>query len=154
MASDSHKAAPHDGATPSIRPATPSTSKGVKQKVGSWLRKPFSKGHKSEVTEPKPVGVEIPQEQSSQGTSMTTPDTLLVMAERIDIKQDTIDPTRKAAGYELAIAVIDIFQSVVECTDFILPTPVGKALEQLTKVLGVLKVRSLRDDSDSANNAQ
>jgi hypothetical protein len=54
-----------------------------------------------------------------------------------------VDPARKIAGYKLAIAVIDIFQPVVECTDFVLPTPVGMLLEQLSKALGVLKVGSV-----------
>jgi hypothetical protein len=146
MASDSPKALSHGGSTPPIRPDTPSTSKGVRQKIGSWFRRPSSRGKKGDVAEPKPVGAEIAREPNHQGTSAIAPETLLVTTKSIHIKQDTIDPARKVAGYELAIAVIDIFQPVVECTDFILPTPVGKALEQLTKVLGVLKVCSLCDE--------
>jgi hypothetical protein len=151
MASDFPRAGFQGGSTPPIRPTTPSTSKEMRQKVSSWLRKPFSKGKKSDVTEPKPVGAEINQESNPQASSTTPPETLLVTTESIHIKPDIIDPARQIAGYELAIAAIDIFQSVVEYTEFVVPTPVGKALEQLTKVLGVLKVRSLRGDSDSAD---
>ena len=151
MASDPPKAPPHGGSTPPIRPITPSTSKRISQKIGSWLQKLPSKGKKREVTEPKPVGAEIAQEQSPQATSTTAPETLLVTTESIHIKQDIVNPTRKVTGYDLAITVIEIFQPVVECTEFILPTPVGKALEQLTKVLEVLKVRSFPGYSGSAN---
>ena len=154
MASDSHRAAPHGGSTPPIFQETQSTSKGVRQKLGSWLRRPSSKGKRGEVAEPKPVGAEIVQEQSAQTTPTAAQDTLLVTTERVDIKRDTVDPSKKVAGNELAIAVIEIFQPAVKRTDFILPMPVGKALEQLTKVLGVLKVCSFGDDSDTANNMQ
>jgi hypothetical protein len=151
MASGSPKASSDGGSTPPIRPTTPSTSKGVRHKLESWLRRPSSRSKKGDVAEPKPVGAAIAQEPNTQATSTTAPETLLVTTKSIDIKQDTVDPARKVAGYELAIAVIEIFQPVVECTDLILPTPVGKALEQLTKVLGVLKVSFLRGDSDPAN---
>jgi hypothetical protein len=151
MDSDSHLAAPHGSSALPSRSATPSTSKAVRQKLGSWLRKPFSKSKKSAITEPKPVEAEIAHEQSPQATSMAAPETLLVTTENVDIWQDTVDPARKVVGYELAIAVIDIFQPVVVCTDFVLPTPVGKALETLTKVLGVLKVCSIHDDSAPTN---
>jgi hypothetical protein len=154
MASDSAKAGSQGGSTPPIRPATPSSSKEVRQKFRSWLRKPFSKGKKSDVTESKSVEAEIAHEQNLQTTSMAAPETLLVTTESIHIKPDIIDPARKVAGYELAISAIEIFQSVVEYTEFIVPTPVGKALEQLTNVLGVLKVSSRCDDSGSTNNAQ
>jgi hypothetical protein len=149
MASDSPNARSQGGSTPPIRPATPSTSKEVRQKLGSWLRKPFSKGKRSNVTEPEPVEAEIAQEPDPQGTPTTPHETLLVTTG--SIKPDTIDSARKVAGYELAIAAIEIFQSVVEYTEFVVPTPVGKALEQLTKVLGVLKVRSLCEDICPAN---
>jgi hypothetical protein len=79
---------------------------------------------------------------------MTAPDTLLVRAKNIHVKEDTVDPARKVAGYDLAIAIIDIFQPVVACTDFV-PNPVGMILEQVTKVLGVLKVGSLHEDGGS-----
>ena len=149
MASDSPKAVPPGGSTPLILPDTPSTSNRVGQKLSSWFRKPSSRDKKGEVAEP-----ELAQEPILQATSTTAQETLLVTMERIDIRPDTIDPTRKATGYQLAIAVIEIFQPVVECTDFILPTPVGKALEQLTKVLGVLKVRSICDGSALTNIMQ
>jgi hypothetical protein len=150
MASDSPRAASQGGSTPPIRPATPSTSKELRQKLGSLFRKPFSKGKKAEDIEPKLAGIKIAQEQAPQATSTADPETLLMRTESIHIKEDTVDPSRKIAGYELAITVINIFQSVVESTEVILPNPVGKALEQLTKVLGVLKVSSLHDDSGSA----
>jgi hypothetical protein len=150
MDSDLHQAAARGGSTPPIRPATPSTSKGMRQKLGSWFRRPSSRGKKGDVAEPKPVGGEIAQELNPQDISTTAQETLLVTTESIDINQGATDPARKVAGYELAIAVIEIFQPV-ECTDFILPTPVGKALEKLTKVLGVLKVCSICDDSTPTN---
>jgi hypothetical protein len=153
MASNSPETQSHGGSTPPIHPATPSTSKGVRQKLGSWLRRPSSKGKRGEVAEPKPVGAEIAQEQSAQTTPTAARETLLVTTEKVDIKQETVDPAKKVAGYELAIAVIEIFQPV-KCTNLILPNPVGKALEQLTKVLGVLKVCSFGDNSGSADNMQ
>jgi hypothetical protein len=151
MATDSPRVVSHGGSTPPIGPATPSTSKGLRQKLGSLFQRPSSRSKKSDATEPKPVGAKIAPEQSLQASSTIASETLLVTTDNIDIKQDTIDPARKAAGYELAIRVIEIFQPVVECTNFILPTPVGKGLEQLTKVLGVLKGSSLRDDSGPAD---
>ena len=154
MASDPPKAPPHGSSTPPIRPDTPSTSKGVKQKLGSWFRKSSSKGKKGQVTEPTPVGAETAQEPDPQVASTAAPETLLVTKENIDIKQDTVDPGLKVAGYKLAIKLVEIVQPVVECTSFVLPSPVGKALEQLTKVLQVLKVRSLRGYSGSAKTGQ
>jgi hypothetical protein len=91
------------------RPATPSTSKKVTQKLGSLLRKPFSKS-KNRVPEP---GDESAQDQNPQAILPTAPDTLLVETESIHFKENTVDPARKIAGYELAIAVIDIFQPLV-----------------------------------------
>ena len=154
MASGLPQSVPHGGSTPPIRPATPSTSKGMRQKIGSWLRRPSSRSTKGEVGEPKSGGAEIAQEPNPQAASTTSPETLLVTTKSIHIKQDTVDPARKVAGYELAIAVIEIFQPVVECTDFVLPTPVGKALEQLTKVLGVLQVRFPHSDSGLTNSIE
>jgi hypothetical protein len=131
------------GSSSSIsRPATPSTSKKMTQKLGSLLRKPFSKG-KNRTPEPTPASDEITQDQDPQAILPTAPDNLLVKTENIHFKENTVDPARKVAGYKLAIAVIDIFQPVAECTDLVLPTPVGMLLEQLSKALGVLKVRSL-----------
>jgi hypothetical protein len=148
MASESPNASPHGGSPSPSRPVTPSTSKQGIQKLGSWLRKPFSKG-KSRGAEPTPIGIGMAQEQDSPATSTTDPDTLLVRMESTHIKEDTVGPAKMVAGYNLAIAAIEIFQPIVECTDFVLPTPVGKMLEQLTKVLGVLKVRSFHEDSGS-----
>ena len=72
--------------------------------------------------------------------------------ESIHFKENTVDPAKQIAGYELAIHVIDIFQSVAESTELVLPTPVGMLLEKLTKVLGVLKVRSFAiHDGDPTN---
>jgi hypothetical protein len=150
MASDSPKASSQGGSTPPIRPATPSTSKGLRQKLGSLFQRPSSKGKKGGVTEPKPVGAEIVHGPNPEATSTTAPETLLVTTESIDIRPDTIDPARQIVAYKLAIAVIEIFEPV-ESAESIFSTPVGKALEKLTNVLGVLKVRSLRGDSDSAD---
>jgi len=151
MASESPNAASHGGPTTPIRP---STSKGVGQKFCSWFRKPFSKSKKGQVAEPKPVEAEIAQEPNRQATSTAAPDTLLVTTQTITIKQDTVDPDQEIAGFDLAIALVDIVQPVVDCTTFILPTPVGMALEQVTKILGVLKVRSLHGYNGFANIGQ
>jgi hypothetical protein len=131
----------HSGSSPIGRPATPSTSKKVTQRLGSFFRKPFSKS-KSRTPEPAPASNEIAQDQDPQAILPSAPDTLLVKTESIHFKENTVDPARKIAGYKLAIAVIDIFQPVIECTDFVLPTPVGMLLEQLSKALGILKVSS------------
>jgi hypothetical protein len=139
MASQSPAGASHAGSSPISRPATPSTSKKVTQKLGSLLRKPFLKG-KSRTLEPTPTSDKMAQDQEPQAIVPTVPDTLLVKTESIHFKENTVDPARKVAGYELAIAVIDILQPVVESTEFVLPTPVEMLLEQLTKALGVLKV--------------
>jgi hypothetical protein len=141
----------HDSASPIGRPTAPSTSKKVTQKLGSLLRKPFSRS-RSRTPEPTQAGDEIAQDQNPQAIFPTAPETLLVKTESVNFKENTVDPARKVAGYELAIAVIDIFQPVVECTEFVLPTPVGILLEQLTKALGVLKVGSVTmNDSDFPN---
>jgi hypothetical protein len=126
-------------------------TKKATQKLGSLLRKPFSKS-KSRTPEPTPASHEIAQDQDSQAILATNPDTLLVKTESIHFKENTMDPARKVAGYELAIAVIDIVQPVVECAEFVLPTPVGMLLEQLSKALGVLKVGSVTaNDRDPIN---
>jgi len=122
----------------------------LRQKLGSWFRKPSSKRKKGRVAGPKPDGAEVAQEPNPQATSTTAPDTLLVTTQAITIKQDTIDPAQEAAGFDLAIALIDIIQPV-EFTPFISPTPVGMALEQVTKILRVLKVGSLHGYSVSTN---
>jgi hypothetical protein len=142
MTSESAGGASHGGSSSISRPATPSTSKKVTQKIGSFFRKPFSKS-KSRTPEPAPASNEIAQDQDPQAILPTAPDTLLVKTESIHFKENTVDPARKIAGYKLAIAVIDIFQPVVECTDIVLPNPVGMLLEQLSKALGVLKVGSV-----------
>jgi hypothetical protein len=134
--------------SPIIRPATPSTSKKLRQKLGSWVREPFSRS-KSREAESTTAGIEI---QNPQATSTVAEDTLLVKTESIHFKEDTVDPDRKVARYKLAIAVIDIFQSVVEYTEFVIPNPVGTMLEQLTKVLEVLKVGSFHDDGGGSAN--
>lgn len=92
--------------------------------------------------EPLRASDEIVQDQNPQAIIPTAPDTLLVETESVNFKENTVDPARKIAGYGLAIKVIDIFQSVAESTGLVLPNPVGMLLEQLTKVLEVLKVRS------------
>jgi hypothetical protein len=151
MAPQAPSGASHGSSSPISRPATPSTSRKVTQKLGSLLRKPFSKS-KSQVPEPTPASDETAQNQDPQAILSTASDTLLVKTESIHFKENTEYPARKVAAYKLAIAVIDIFQPVVECTDFVLPTPVGMLLEQLTKALGVLKVRSFRIyDGDFTN---
>jgi hypothetical protein len=141
MASQSPVGASHGSSSSIGRPATPSTSKKVTQKLGSLLRKPFSKSS-SRAPEPTRAIDEIAQYQGPYASSTTAPDTLLVKTENIHFKGNTVYPARKVAGYELAITVIDIFQPVVQGANFVLPTPVGILLEQLTKALGVLKVRS------------
>jgi hypothetical protein len=151
LTSQSLAGASHGHFSPTSRPATPSTSKKVTKKLGSLLRKPFLKS-RSRTPEPTPASDKIAQDQDSQAILATDPDTLLVKTETIHFKENHVDPARKIAGYELAIAVIDIFQPVVKCTEFVLPTPVGMLLEQLTKALGVLKVGSVTtSDSDSTN---
>jgi hypothetical protein len=149
--SQSPTGASYGGSSSVSRPAIPSTSKKVTQKLGSLLRKPFTKS-KSRVPEPTQAGDEIAPNQDPQAILPTAPDTLLVKTESIHFKENAVDPARRIAEYELAIAVIDIFQPVVECTKFILPIPIVMLLEQLTKALGVLKVRSFtRYDGDSIN---
>jgi hypothetical protein len=113
------------------------------RKLASWFQKPFPRS-KDRKTEPTPASADMAQDQNPQATTTTVPDTLLVRTESIHFEEDTVRPTRKIAGYELAIAVIDIFQPR---TDLPLQTPVVKVLEQLTNVLGVLKVRSFHDDA-------
>lgn len=151
MTSQSPAGASHISSSPNSRPATPSTSKKVTQKLGSLLRKPFSKS-KSRAPEPTRAGDEIAQDQDPQAALPPAPDTLLVKTESIHFKENTVDPARKIAGYELAIKVIDIFQSVAESTELVLPNPVGMLLEQLTKVLEVLKVRSFAMPDDDSTN--
>jgi hypothetical protein len=140
IASQSLASASHSSSSSISRPATPSTSKKVAQRFGSLLRKPFSKsrGRTSERTQ---ASAEIAQDQDPQAISSTAPDTLLMKIESIHFKENAVDSAREIAGCELAIAVIDIFQPAVERTELVLPTPVGILLEQLTKALGVLKVR-------------
>jgi hypothetical protein len=151
MASQSPVGASHGSSSSISRPATPSTSKKVTQKLGSLLRRPFSKS-KSRTPKPTSASDEVAQDQDPQAILPTAPDTLLVKTESIHFKENTVDSARKIAGYELAIAVIDIFQPVVECTNSVLPAPVGMLLEQLTKALGVLKVRTFTIyDGDSTN---
>jgi hypothetical protein len=116
------------------------------QKLASWFQKPFprSKGRKAE---PTAASASIAQDQNPQTTPTAVPGTLLVRTESIHFKEDTMSSARKIAGYELAISVIDIFQQVVECTEAVLPTPVGTLLEKLTKALEVLKVGPFHQDS-------
>jgi hypothetical protein len=147
-AAESPSVTSHGGSPPTSRPATPSTSKKAIQKVGSWFRKPFPKSTRREA-EPTAASAEITQDQNPQTTPTTVPDTLLVRTESIYFKEDTVNPARKIAGYDLAISVIDIFQQVVECTEAVLPSPVGTVLEKLTKALEVLKVGSFHNDADS-----
>ena len=143
--------APHPSSSPISRSATPSTSKKVTEKLGSFFRKPFLKS-KSRTPEPTPASDEIAQDQNPQVVLPPAPDTLLVKIEGINLQGNAVDPAKQIAGYELAIKVIDIFQSVAESTDFVLPTPVGMLLEQLTKALGALKVRSFAIyDGDPTN---
>ena len=124
------------------RPATPSTSKKVTQRLGSLLRKPFSKS-KSRKPAPTRTSGEPRQDQKPRVILPTAPDTLLVKTESIHFKEDTVDPARDIMGLEVVIRVIDVFRPVVACTQFVLPTPVGILLEQLTTALGVLKVGSV-----------
>jgi hypothetical protein len=146
-ATESPNVASHGGSPSISHPATPSTSKISMQKLASWFQKPFprSKGRK---TEPTPASADIAQDQNSQATTTMVPDTLLVRTESIHFEEDTVRRTRKIAGYNLAIAVIDIFQPP---TDLALQTPVVKVLEQLTNVLGVLKVGFFLDDASSTD---
>jgi hypothetical protein len=151
MASQSPVGASHGSASSMSRPTTTSTSKQVTRKISSLFRKPFSKS-KSRAPEPARTSDEIAQDQDPQAILSTVPDTLRVKAESIHFKENTVAPARKIQGNELAIAVIDIFQPVVEYTEFFLPKPVGMLLEQITKALGILKVRSLTIyESDSTN---
>jgi hypothetical protein len=147
-ASESPSVATHGGSPSTSRPDTPSTSNKSMQKVASWFQKPFlrSKGRKAESTAASP---EIAQDQNAQGTPTTVPDTLLVRKESIHFKEDAVSPARRITGYGLAISVIDIFQQIVECTEAVLPTPVGTVLEKLTKALEVLKVGSFHHDARS-----
>jgi hypothetical protein len=99
---------------------------------------------------PEPAGVEIVQDQNPQAAPIAAPDTFLVRTETIHFNEDTVNPIRKVAGYDLAIGVIDIFQ-LVEDTGFVLPNPVEKVLERLTRILEALKVGSFHNDGDPAN---
>jgi hypothetical protein len=148
--SESPGVASHGGSPSTSRPDTPSTSKKSIQKLASWFQKPFprSKGRKAE---PTAASAAIAQDQNPQTTTTTVPDTLLVRTESIHFKENTVSPARKIAGYELAISVIDIFQQVVECTEAVLPSPVGTLLEKLTKALEVLKVGPFHHDPGSSN---
>jgi hypothetical protein len=147
---ESPSVASHGGSPSTSRPDTPSTSKKSMQKLASWFQKPFprSKGRKAE---PTAASAAIAQDQDPQATPTAVPDTLLVRTESIHLEEDTVSPARKIAGYELAISVIDIFQQVVECTEAVLPSPVGTLLEKLTKALGVLKVGPFHQDPGSSN---
>jgi len=124
---------------PTDHPATGSTSKKVGHKLASWIQKPFST-KKRQVDEPTPTGLEIVPNQNLEAASTTAQGTLLVQTESILFEEDTVDAARMIERYNLAIRAITILQQGVELTAPLVPTPVGKFLEKITKVLEVLKV--------------
>jgi len=125
---------------PTDRHAGSSTGKKVGHKLASWIQKPFST-KKRQVDESTPVaGLEIVPDQNPEAAPMTAQDTLLIRTESIHSEEDTVDPARMIDRYNLAIKAITILQQGAEFAAPLVPTPVGKILEKITKVLEVLKV--------------
>ena len=58
-----------------------------------------------------------------------------------NLKDEQIDTEKAAALFDMSLTVIDYFQKAADVTEMVLPSPLGSALEKITNVLGVLKVR-------------
>jgi len=85
-------------------------------------------------------GLEIVSNENLDTASTTTQDILLVQTESIHFEEDAVDAARRIDRYNLAIRAITILQQGAELTAPLVPTPVGKILEKIMKVLEVLKV--------------
>ena len=90
--------------------------------------------------ESTPTGPEIVPDQNLEAASTTAQDTPFVRTKSIHFEEDTVDPARRIDRYNLAVRVITILQQGAELTAPLVPTPVGKILEKITKVLEALKV--------------
>jgi len=89
-----------------------------------------------------PTGGEAEPAQSL-GDELTSPQptTLLSVEAKVSLEDDSRKNATQISVYDKGIQAISLLQKVVDIAESAIPSPVGHALETLSTVLTVMKVR-------------